>query len=445
MSRTQLSLILLVIATGAAACGLAAGGVAASVLGVELSGSAALTGLPLGLLVVGAAIGALLIARLTPRLGRLRSLSVGYATGATGALAVVAAARTQSFPLLLFGITLVGTAQAAMFLSRYAAAAGVPEHQRGRMLGMVLFCVALGAVVSPRLLSLGAELAAQIGLSPMCGVFLIAAAMLFMAMLLTSLDALIAVPSDVRMRPMDQSPSAAEIARGVQHNGAMVAMAVLALTNILMVSVMTVVPIDLLQHGQSLDLVGSVISAHLVGMFAPSMLTGWLADRWHPRFVSTLGLGLLLSAALSGLVAHEPSMTAMTAMLIVLGVGWNCGIVGGSALLVAAIPVKLRPQAEAIGEIAMGTAAAIAAPLAGLVLALAGIGGVWLGVVGLASLALSSRLGFWQPRARRDIKPALVGSESSSRLQQYADASRAVVGAIHDRPGVERHRLDQLP
>ena len=62
----------------------------------------------------------------------------------------------------------------------------------------------------------------------------------------------------------------------------------------------------------------------------------------------------------------------MVALLFVLGLGWNCGVVGGSALLAASVPPALRPSSEAIGEASMGLAAAAGAPAAGILVAVGG-------------------------------------------------------------------------
>ena len=62
----------------------------------------------------------------------------------------------------------------------------------------------------------------------------------------------------------------------------------------------------------------------------------------------------------------------MTAMLLMLGIGWNIGVVGGSTMLAASVPTQLRPHVEGLGEVSMGLAARAGAPIAGLVVALGG-------------------------------------------------------------------------
>jgi hypothetical protein len=96
------------------------------------------------------------------------------------------------------------------------------------------------------------------------------------------------------------------------------------------------------------------VSVHVLGMFAPSPATGWLADRVGGAAVAWAGMSLLVLAGVGGAVADHDSGPAMVAVLVVLGLGWN----GGSAMLAASVPAGLRPRSEGIGEASMGLAAA---------------------------------------------------------------------------------------
>jgi MFS family permease len=350
-------LVHVVVAAGVGASGLAAGGTAAGLLGVQLSGQAALGGLPPGVLVVGSAIGALAMARVAECVGRVRSLSLGFGLGAGGALVAVTAALIQSFGLLLVGSLLLGIANAALFLSRYAAAAASPEDRRGRAVGLTLGCVAAGAVISPLLLGPSDDLADTFGLPRLRGMFVLAAAVFSLASALLARGATGTSPAEpIPRRGMHQLCT----------RDMLVATGVLALANLLMVGTMAVVPIRLMVHGHALGSIGLVISAHVAGMFAPAPLTGWLADRVRPGVVAAGGISVLIVTSMSSISMPDPE--TLTAILVGLGLGWNCGIVGGSALLIARMPPALRPYAEAVGEVAMALAAAVGAPLAGLLL-----------------------------------------------------------------------------
>ncbi len=107
-------------------------------------------------------------------------------------------------------------------------------------------------------------------------------------------------------------------------------------------------------------------------MFAVAPLTGLLADRSGPAKVARLGGLLLTLAMVIGLFVGGSGVLVMTVHLLVLGVGWNCGVVGGSTLLGAAVPAETRPHVEGLAEVMMGLAAATAGPVAGLVAQLGG-------------------------------------------------------------------------
>jgi MFS family permease len=100
---------------------------------------------------------------------------------------------------------------------------------------------------------------------------------------------------------------------------------------------------------------------------------------------------MLIVAGVYGSLVPEADAGSMLAVLVVLGIGWNLGVVGGSAMLIEAVTDRVRPHAEGIGEVAMGLAAAVAAPVAGVLVALAGLAAVWLAVAVVGALALAAR------------------------------------------------------
>jgi MFS family permease len=358
----RLTLGLLAAATAVGALGLAAGGSAGALLAEDMTGSTAWAGLPLGVLVAGSATGALLIARQTSRAGRAAGLIFGYGVGVAGAVIVIAAAEIGDFALLLAGSAALGAANAAIFLSRYAAADLGGETRRGRALGVVLFAAALGAVVSPNLLGPSGDVAEALGLDRLAGLYLVAVAAFALAGLL-----LAALPRRALPVTADRSVTRRELRAGLR--SVRLALIVLGASNFVMVVVMAIAPVHLAQHGHGLDFVGVVVSIHVFCMFAPSPLTGWLADRAGGTTVAALGAVLLVAAGIIGALLDMSHGWEMTAMLALLGLGWNAGVVGGSTMLAVSAPPALRPQTEGIGEVAMGLAAGAGAPVAGLIVA----------------------------------------------------------------------------
>jgi MFS family permease len=346
----------LAASTAIGALGLAAGGSAGALLAKQMTASTSLAGLPLGVLVLGSAAGALLIARRTAQRGRAAGLQLGYGLGIAGALVVVAAAALGSFALLLVGSAGLGAANAAIFLTRYAAVELARELERGRAVGTIFAATALGAVASPNLLGPSVHVAEASGLPRLSGLYLVAALAFATAGLL--------------LRGVEPTQAVSRVALRAGVARSRVALFVLAAANLVMVAVMAIAPVHLAMHGHGLDFVGVVISIHVLCMFGPSPLTGRLVDRAGSAYVVTLGAALLVAAGICGALLDVSVGTNMTAMLALLGLGWNAAVIGGTTMLAASTPAELRPSAEGMGEVAMGLAAGAGAPLAGLVVGL---------------------------------------------------------------------------
>jgi hypothetical protein len=342
-------------------------------------------------LVAGSAVGAVLVSRRTARAGRPAGLVLGYAVGAAGAAVVVVAAMMGSLALALAGSAALGVANSAVYLSRYAAADLVTRAARGRAMGGVLFATAVGAVASPTLLGPSGELAAALGLPRLSGLYLVAlpafgGAAGLLAALSRGTAAIRHGGEDPRPGRQTAVRMTAEALRGRARTAALV----LGVTNLVMVAVMAITPVHLTSHHHGLELVGLVVSIHVLCMFAPSPLTGWLTDRLGSTRVVSLGGALLIASGLTGALLDASSGPAMVLTLGLLGLGWNAGVVGGSTMLTTSVPAPLRPRTEAIGEIAMGAAAAASAPLAGVVTAQGGFTSLSLAGAFLAAAMLAT-------------------------------------------------------
>jgi MFS family permease len=389
----------LAVATAVGSTGLAAGGTAGALIAAELTGGSAAAGLPLGAVVVGSAAGALLISRVTRRTGRIAGLVLGYAIGGVGAVLVVAATVAASLGLVIAGNAVMGVANAAVFLTRYAAADAGSGRGRGRALGFVLAGAAVGAVAGPNLLGPSGELAAGLGLPRFTGLYLVAA---------------VAFPAAAGLLALHRrsAPNRAVPAPPRPHRNAGAAIVVLALTNLVMVAVMAVAPLHMLAHGHDLDLVGVAISVHVLFMFAPAPLAGWLADRTSPLVVAGIGAVLLAAGGTAGAMVDPRSAVAFTVVLAVVGLGWGAGVVAGSTMLVASVPEPARPRAEGIGEVVMGVAAGAGAPLAGLMVAVGGFSAL---VLTLAATSLAMLL--WGPLVASSRRSRGIGELARSTVE----------------------------
>ena len=173
-----------------------------------------------------------------------------------------------------------------------------------------------------------------------------------------------------------------------------------------MVAVMTMTPVQLHRHGQGLDVVGWVLSAHLIGMFALAPLSGWIADRWGGRATIFGGIGTLTVAAVTAIGAPDSHHVGIPAAMFLLGYGWNLVFVGGSSMLSRDLPPAQRARAQGtVDAFVWGTSAA-ASLLAGQ---LFGVGGYVLVAVagGLCALAPLAVLGRRAPVAAPGEKAGL--------------------------------------
>jgi MFS family permease len=134
--------------------------------------------------VVGAALAALPLARLTLRSGRRLALALGLGIGALGAVVVVLGAATRTLGLVYLGCLGVGVATASSLQARYAAADLAEEHHRGRALSFVVWGSTVGAVLGPNLLEVSGRLGLALGLPQLAGPYVVAAAALAVAALL---------------------------------------------------------------------------------------------------------------------------------------------------------------------------------------------------------------------------------------------------------------------
>jgi MFS family permease len=416
----------LVVAQLLGALGLAAGGTAGALLAEELTGTPASAGLPLAVLVLGSGIGAVATTRVMDRAGRRVGLALAHLGGALGAGVAVAAAALADWPLLLAGCALLGGGNAAVMLARYAAAD--LATRRGRSISTVVAAASVGAVAGPNLLGPAGSSARALGLPEPTGLFLLAVpAFLAAALVLLAFlrpdplqVARAAAPAATDGRQPAPARGRASLAAVLGDRQIRFALLVLALTNLTMVGMMAVAPVHLHAHGAGMGAVGLMIGVHIAAMYLPSPLTGWLADTFGGQLVAGAGALLLVGAGVLAATAGSGRQGTMAALLL-LGIGWNAGLIGGSALLRdAPVHPSLRTRAEGLGELGMGAAAAAGGSGAGLLLATGGFGLLGLVVAApcllvLALVATGGRRRAGGPRSVRWFRAASAGRSPAVR------------------------------
>src|SRR5436190_3515942 len=160
-----------------------------------------------------------------------------------------------------------------------------------------------------------------------------------------------------------------------------------------MVAVMTMTPLQLHTHGHGLQVVGYVLSAHMIGMFALAPLSGRIADRWGGRATIYLGIGALALAATTAIAAPTAQATGLPIALFLLGYGWNLVFVGASALLSRDLAEAERTQLQGVVDALVWCASCLASLTAGPLFSIGGYVLVALvgGMVALAPIVLLAR------------------------------------------------------
>ncbi|MGO4602646.1 MFS transporter [Terrabacter sp. 2YAF2] len=383
------------------ACGIAVG----ALLAEDLSGTEALAGVGTTAQVLGTALLTIPVARATAARGRRVGLRWGLAVAFVGAALVLVAAVLRSFPLFAVGMFLFGGGTTANNQARYAAADLAAPLHRGRDLSIVVWATTIGSVAGPNLVGPGKALALRLGLPELAGTFLFSLVGFVLAWLVVdrllrpdplltarALDAEARAElrraqapdptADGGAQPVDVVVSAtAGPAEAPNHDGSMrrglavvrgnpralQAMLVMALGHLVMVSVMVMTPIHM-QHGHAdLEVIGFVISMHILGMFALSPLVGAAVDRWGPASVAMTGGVILTLAALLASRSQAGWSGLLLVALFLLGVGWSCTLVSGSTLLTSVVTTDERPATQGLADVLMGLAGAAGGVAAGVV------------------------------------------------------------------------------
>lgn len=309
---------------------------------------------------LGVALGALPAAMLMRAIGRRYGFSAGALIVSLGAATAAMALLMHSFWLFALGLAIIGVGGSFQQQYRFAAADAAPKAFKSQAISWVLCGGILAAIIGPQSAILTKDLMAPVSYA---GAFLSAVVLglIGTAILLTLKPAPVVVeelddPSD------DERPLRTIIAQP----RFMVSFLCAVVTYALMAFVMTGAPLAMVACGHSADDATLGISWHVLAMFGPSFFTGKLIARFGKETIVATGLLLLIGCgivALSGL-----GLWQFWIALILLGVGWNFGFIGSTAMLTDVYRPSEKNKVQGIHDFALFSFVAVASLASGATL-----------------------------------------------------------------------------
>lgn len=292
-----------------------------AVIGHSLAPDKSLATLPISIFVVGMAAGTLPVSAIAEHYGRKAAFQVGTACGVLVGLLAALGLFLNSF--VLFCIAMVfGGAYAAVVLSfRFAAAECVAPQNKAKALSTVLAGGVLAGVLGPQLVTYTMRWYPP---STFMVTYLAAA---LIAVLAACVLAGMKLPP-VHMNRLSGGRPLSVIARQPRFIGAVIC-GVVSYT--LMNFLMTSAPLAMKMHGHSLEASNLGLQWHVIAMYAPSFYTGKLITRFGAGRIVLIGLALTAASAVAGLM--DVRLMNFWVALVLLGVGWNFGFAGASAMV----------------------------------------------------------------------------------------------------------------
>jgi len=314
---------------------------------------------PLTAFNVGVSAGAVLVAIVSRLLGRQLGFIIGAGAMAIGGVVATIALFQQNFWLFVASMVVAGISGGFTQKIRFAAADASPSGYKATAISWILAGGIVSAVLGPQIARFAGDLFPTV---PFAGAFLSFVPIGLVAvgvMCLLRLPALTGprVASALPPRPLAEIVMTQRFATGMFCGIS---------TYALMTFMMTGAPLAMvIGCGFSTDMSTLGIQYHVLGMFAPSFFTGRLINRFGSEKVVAAGLGILMLCAV---VAHAGiELWNFWGALILLGVGWNFGFIGSTAIVAASYRPDEADKVQGFNDIILFSSVALASFASGLV------------------------------------------------------------------------------
>jgi MFS family permease len=342
-----------------------------------LSDETRLATLPVTAMIVGTACGTIPAALVLARLGRRAGFMVGALVTAAGGLVAFAGIMAGQFAVFAAGTFLGGASFAFVQQYRFAVAEVASERFRPKAISYVLAGGILAGVIGPQTLIATQDLFLPVSYA---GAFLAQVGLALLALLV-----LFFYRSPVRRREVAVAVAPRSVAVIMRQPKVALAVLCSVVSYGVMSLVMTAAPLAMRVCGFSTAEAAHGIQWHVIAMFAPSFFTGSLIARFGAERVTAVGLVLLGIAA--GTALHGVTLAHFYGALVLLGLGWNLGFIGGTTMLTNAERPEERARTQAANEFIVFGSVAVASLSSGVLLTTSGWATIAWAVLPLVTVA----------------------------------------------------------
>jgi MFS family permease len=349
--------------------------------------------LPISFFVVGGALGAIPAAMLMNRIGRRTGFIVGASFGILGGLVAGLAVLAASFPMLVAAFAVIGVANSFVNQYRFAAADAGSPALRAKAISWVLAGGVAAGVIGPQAVIFTRHLFDPV---PFVGGFFAIAALSVVGMLL-----LLPLRGAARAVPSAAGRSGGRPLSEIVRQPRFIVALVCAIGSYALMSlVMTAAPLAMVACGLGQDNATLGIQWHVLAMFAPSFFTGSLVARFGKETI--VGIGLLLLSACAVVAILGIDLWHFWGALILVGLGWNFGFIGATAMLTETYRPEERSKVQGFNDFVLFSFVALASFSSGKLFSTVGwaaLNVVVFPVVAVCALALALTLlgGRWKP------------------------------------------------
>ena len=347
-------------------------------------GALALATLPVATYSAGAAIFAMPVAMLGRKFGRKVSFCIGGVIGIIGAMFAMLSLQQGAFGLFCASYLLIGGAGAFVQQYRFAAADTGSDKFKSRAISWVLTGGVLAAFIGTEVVLRTKDLFLPL---PFAGAFVGMA-----GLLLAGIGILLFLKPAPRSHVTEEATTAQvrPVSEIIKQPVFIVALLCALAAYALMTFMMTGAPLAMKHHGHSEAEAVLGIRWHVLAMFAPSFFTGALIVRFGKLPIIAIGLGLLIMCAGVALAGLE--LWNFWTSLVLLGIGWNFGFIGATALLGEAYHASEKNKVQGLHDFILFTLVAAASLASGVTLNSYGWRGIAIVIIPVSILATFSLL-----------------------------------------------------